>query len=159
MTNHSQPPASLMACSPRFLVLRVNAWKRDRVPSCSMAQICVLLLSLALAGMPAQAQVGFDRPGGDYASFALRSGDPAQCAARCERDSRCRAWAFSYPATESANAICWLKSRVTPRVAATCCVSGVRGAGIIELSSGPIEFAIDRSGGDYRQFELPPDPS
>jgi hypothetical protein len=116
---------------------------------------------LALLGVSgsASAQVGYDRPGGDYTSAPSRSGDPAQCAARCERDSRCRAWAFSYPATENANAICWLKSRVTPRVAATCCVSGVRGAGIIQLNSGPIEFAIDRSGGDYRHFELPPDPA
>src|SRR4249920_2437348 len=66
-----------------------------------------LLVALALLGAPAKAQVGFDRPGGDYASFPMRSGDPAQCAARCERDARCRAWAFSYPITESANAVCW----------------------------------------------------
>ncbi len=116
-------------------------------------------LSLLAVGGLAHAQVGYDRPGGDYTSAPSRSGDPAQCAARCERDSRCRAWAFSYPATENANALCWLKSRVTPRVAATCCVSGVRGAGIIEMNSGPIEFAIDRAGGDYRHFELPPDPT
>ena len=57
------------------------------------------------------AQVGTDRPGGDYASYPMRSGDPAQCAARCERDPRCLAWAFSYPMTESSNAVCWLKSR------------------------------------------------
>ena len=106
---------------------------------------------------PAVAQVGFDRPGGDYSSVPVRSGDPAQCAARCERDPRCRAWAFSYPATESANAVCWLKSRVMPRVAATCCVSGVRGTGVIEPPSGPIEFGVDRNGGDYRHFELPAD--
>ncbi len=115
-----------------------------------------LMLVLVLA-TPAGAQVGYDRWGGDYASFVLRSGDPAQCAARCERDARCRAWAFSYPATESANAVCWLKSRVTPRIPASCCVSGVRGAGVIEPHGGPVEFAIDRVGGDYRQFEVPPD--
>jgi hypothetical protein len=103
--------------------------------------------------------VGYDRPGGDYASSQVRSADPAQCAARCERDSRCRAWAFSYPATENGNAMCWLKSRVTPRVAVPCCVSGVRGAGVIEPRSSVIEFAIDRVGGDYRSFELPPDPT
>jgi hypothetical protein len=124
---------------------------------------CFVLLSLLLAlialAAPAQAQVGFDRPGGDYASFVLRSGDPAQCASRCERDSRCRAWAFSYPATENAGAVCWLKSRVLPRVATNCCVSGVRGAGVIEPRGGPIEFSIDRIGGDYRHFDLPPDPS
>jgi hypothetical protein len=118
-----------------------------------------LWLAFAAPGKPAHAQVDYDRPGGDYTSFPLRSGDPAQCAARCERDSRCRAWAFSYPMTESANAACWLKSRVTARVATTCCVSGVRGAGIIEPQGGPIEFSIDRVGGDYRHFDMPPDPS
>jgi hypothetical protein len=107
----------------------------------------------------AQAQVGFDGLGSDYTSFPLRSGDPAQCAARCERDQRCRAWAFSYPATENAVAVCWLKSRVPPRVASSCCVSGVRGAGVIEPRSDPIEFGIDRIGGDYRSLELAPDPS
>jgi hypothetical protein len=104
---------------------------------------------------PAFAQVGTDRPGGDYASVTLRSGDPGQCAARCERDQRCRAWAFSYPLTESAAATCWLKSRVTPRVDAACCVSGVRGTGVIEPKRGLIEFGIDRYGGDLRHFEMP----
>ncbi len=118
-----------------------------------------LLVALALLGAPAKAQVGFDRPGGDYASFPMRSGDPAQCAARCERDARCRAWAFSYPITESANAVCWLKSRVMPRIASTCCVSGVRGTGVIEPRIGPIESGVDRFGGDYRQFDVPADPS
>jgi len=126
---------------------------------CSIWQICILLASLAISEIPARAQVGFDRPGGDYASFTLRSGDPAHCAARCERDSRCRAWAFSYPATESAGAVCWLKSRVLPRIATNCCVSGVRGAGVIEPGGGPIEFSIDRIGGDYRHFDLPSDPT
>jgi hypothetical protein len=114
---------------------------------------------VVLIGASAWAQVGFDRPGSDYASFSLRSGDPAHCAARCERDSRCRAWAFSYPVTESTNAVCWLKSRVPPRVRASCCASGVRGTGLIEPRSGPVEFAIDRTGGDYRHFELSPDPT
>jgi len=118
-----------------------------------------LLIALAVSGATARAQVGFDRAGGDYASFPMRSGDPAQCATRCERDPRCRAWAFSYPVTESANAVCWLKSRVTPRFAAPCCVSGVRGTGVIEPKTASNEFGVDRNGGDYRQFELPADSS
>jgi hypothetical protein len=121
--------------------------------------ICALLVALVAANAPAWAQVGYDRPGGDYLSTPLRSGDPATCAARCERDARCRAWAFSYPVTENPSAICWLKSKVTPRVATTCCVSGVRGAGVIEPYTGPIEYSIDRPGGDYRNFELPADPT
>jgi hypothetical protein len=117
-----------------------------------------LLFFMALTA-PALAQVGFDRPGGDYASAPLRSGDPAQCAARCERDGRCRAWAFSYPMTEGANALCWLKSRVTSRIAASCCVSGVRGVGVIAPKTGPVEFAVDRIGGDYRHFDMAADPT
>jgi hypothetical protein len=116
-----------------------------------------LLSALILLGAPARAQVGFDRPGGDYASFPLRSADPALCAARCERDGRCRAWGFSYPATESANAVCWLKSKVTPRIASPCCVSGVRGVGVIEPRTGVVEFGFDRFGGDYRQFDTATD--
>jgi hypothetical protein len=118
-----------------------------------------LLIALAVSAATARAQVGFDRAGGDYASFPMRSGDPAQCATRCERDPRCRAWAFSYPVTESANAVCWLKSKVMPRFAAPCCVSGVRGTGVIEPKTGANEFGVDRNGGDYRQFELPADSS
>src|SRR2546421_6249680 len=118
-----------------------------------------LLLALTAHVAVARAQVGFDRPGSDYASLSMRSGDPAQCAARCERDARCRAWAFSYPATENANAVCWLKSKVMPRFEAACCASGVRGTGVIEPKSGATEFGVDRNGGDYRHFEVPDDSS
>ena len=120
-----------------------------------MTSLSVALLTLG----PAGAQVGFDRPGGDYTSFVVGSGDPAACATYCERDARCRAWAFSYPVTEHANAVCWLKSEVTTRVAGTCCISGVRGAGVSEPRAGAIEFSIDRLGGDYRKIELAADPS
>ena len=118
---------------------------------------CGVLAALVLTTASVAAQVGTDRPGGDYASAVIRSGDPAQCSARCERDQRCLAWAFSYPMTESTNAICWLKSRVTPRIEASCCVSGVRGTGVIEPRNGPIEFGIDRYGGDLRHFDIVPD--
>jgi len=117
------------------------------------------LAVLAMLSAPARAQIGYDRPGGDYFSFPSRSADPAQCAARCERDPRCRAWAFSYPNTESANAVCWLKNRVMARVASTCCVSGVRGTGVIEPRNAPIEFGVDRNGGDYRHFDISADPN
>jgi hypothetical protein len=122
----------------------------------SLSRIIWLLLALflALAPAPALAQVGYDRPGGDYVSVPLRTADPAACAARCERDPRCRAWGFSYPVTESSNAICWLKSRVPPRVAASCCASGVRGTGVIEPRTGEMEFGFDRLGGDLRHFDI-----
>ena len=114
--------------------------------------------AIAAAG-PAQAQSGYDRRGGDYTSFQIRNGDPAVCASRCERDARCRAWSFSYPRTTFALATCWLKNKVPPRNEDKCCVSGVRGAGVIQPRRGPIEYSIDRTGGDYRNIEVAPDAS
>jgi hypothetical protein len=123
-----------------------------------LSTLCASVLLLLAIGS-AHAQVGFDRPGGDYNNFVSRPADPNLCASRCEHDAHCRAWSFSYPVTEDANAMCWLKSEVHARVAAPCCVSGVRGAGVVEPHSGTTEFAIDRPGGDYRNFELTSDPS
>lgn len=112
---------------------------------------------LAFAVGVACADVGFDRPGGDYEKFVVKSGDPAECALRCERDGRCRAWAFSYPRTEAVEAVCWLKNRVPPRVASPCCVAGVRGAGVNEPISKDLEYGIDRFGGDYHNIDIEPD--
>ena len=125
------------------------------------AAIMGIAVWLATAGVglaPALAQSGFDRPGGDYSSFTVANGDPAACATRCERDNHCRAWSFSYPSGSGSPAMCWLKREVVPRVEASCCVSGVRGAGVIEPQTGDLEYSIDRTGGDYRAFETPPDP-
>lgn len=118
----------------------------------------VLTLVALLVATAARAQVHYDRPGGDYASASVRSGDPAVCAMRCERDARCRAWSFAYPTASSA-AICWLKNHVPKRVDSPDSVSGVRGAGVIEPKRGAVEYSIDRGGGDYRNFELPSDPT
>lgn len=121
-----------------------------------LRMFCTIALVSLSAGVHAQS--GYDRPGGDYTSFQVRGGDPAVCAARCERESRCRAWSFSYPLTATAHPVCWLKSRVTPAVENDCCVSGVRGAAVAEPKTGAAEYAIDRFGGDYRDFSLPADP-
>jgi hypothetical protein len=124
----------------------------------------VALSTLLVRGAPALAQANFDRPGGDYASYQLQSGDPADCALLCERDRRCRAWNFRYPGTDDpgterpAVAVCWLKSTVPERVPSPASVSGVRGAGVIELRNSAIEMSIDRPGGDYKNFTLPSSP-
>jgi hypothetical protein len=122
----------------------------------------IVLIGALAAGLlagPAQAQTGFDRRGGDYLNFPIRSGDPAVCAARCERESRCRAWSFAYPHTTNVLATCWLKNQVPPRNQDECCVSGVRGAGVIEPRVAGIEYGIDRVGGDYRNFDVAMDPA
>lgn len=117
------------------------------------ASLAGLILILGLMA-PASAQMGFDRPGGDYARASVETRDPADCAMVCERDRRCRAWSFTFPATPQAAAACWLKNTLPPRVHDDCCVSGVRGAGVIEPRGGLIEMFIDRLGGDYRNFDI-----
>jgi hypothetical protein len=106
----------------------------------------------------AAAQAGYDRPGGDFMHAPVPSGDPAACAARCEREKNCRSWSFSYPSASGEPAMCWLKREVTRSIPSPCCVSGVRGAALIEPQIRGLEFSIERSGGDYRSFDIPPDP-
>jgi len=118
---------------------------------------CLMTLTLFAAVFgpePAVAQSAFDRPGSDYLSAPVRSGDPVDCALLCERDRRCHAWSFNYPTDPAIGAVCWLKSNVPARVPDNCCVSGVRGAGVVEPRNGAIETSIDRFGGDYRSFDL-----
>jgi hypothetical protein len=116
--------------------------------------VTLALLAGAVAARPAQAQANFDRPGGDYQSSPVPSGDPADCALVCERDRRCRAWSFNYPTDIVGGAVCWLKSNVPVRIQDNCCVSGVRGAGVVEPRNNAIETSIDRFGGDFRNFDL-----
>src|SRR5918912_645060 len=116
--------------------------------------VVLALWAVALPVRPASAQANFDRPGGDYLREDILSGDPADCALLCERDRRCRAWTFAYPTNTSEGAVCWLKSSVPTRAADNCCISGVRGAGVVEPRLDGIETSIDRFGGDYKNFQL-----
>jgi len=116
--------------------------------------VTLAFLAAATVTRPALAQANFDRPGGDYLSSPVDSGDPADCALTCERDRRCRAWSFNYPTDIVGGAICWLKSNVPTRTQDNCCVSGVRGAGVVEPRNSATETSIDRTGGDYRNFDL-----
>ena len=116
--------------------------------------VTLAFLAAAISARPALAQANFDRPGSDYVSAPVVSGDPADCALVCERDRRCRAWSFNYPTDITSGAVCWLKSSVPARVQNDCCVSGVRGAGVVEPRNGAVETSIDRFGGDYKNFDL-----
>src|ERR1700690_844219 len=116
--------------------------------------VTLAFLAAATTMQPAYAQANFDRPGGDYTSSAVPSGDPAGCALVCERDRRCRAWSFNYPSDTAGSAVCWLKNSVPARIEDICCVSGVRGAGVVEPRNNAVETSIDRFGGDYRSFDL-----
>ena len=83
--------------------------------------VTLAFLAAAISARPALAQANFDRPGSDYVSAPVISGDPADCALVCERDRRCRAWSFNYPTDITEGAVCWLKSSVPARVQSNCC--------------------------------------
>jgi hypothetical protein len=135
--------------SDRLKALRL--WSGHLLLACVGA--LVFFIALAAPG-PAYAQSNFDRPGGDYQSSPVPSGDPAECALVCERDRRCRAWSFNYPNDITRPAVCWLKNSIPARITDDCCVSGVRGAGVVEPRNVAVETSIDRAGGDYRSFDL-----
>jgi len=126
-------------------------WGRRLLRACWVTSAFLVAITVA---RPAHAQSNFDRPGGDYQNAPVASGDPLDCALVCERDRRCRAWSFSYPTEIGSSAICWLKNTVPARVEDACCVSGVRGAGVVEPRNSAIETSIDRFGGDYRNFDV-----
>jgi hypothetical protein len=138
---------------PRDAISRKQSfmWRGRLLRACLVTSV---ILAVVMPARSAQAQANFDRPGGDYQSSAVASGDPADCALVCERDRRCRSWSFSYPTDTAGGAVCWLKSNVPARTQDNCCVSGVRGAGVVEPKNTAIETSIDRFGGDYRNFDV-----
>jgi hypothetical protein len=143
----------MTAREPRDAISRKQSfmWRGRLLRACLLTSA---ILAVVMPARSAQAQANFDRPGGDYQSSVVTSGDPADCALVCERDRRCRSWSFSYPTDTAGGAVCWLKSNVPARTQDNCCVSGVRGAGVVEPKNTAIETSIDRLGGDYRNFDV-----
>ena len=65
---------------------------------------------------------GFDRPGSDYRSFAVPSGNyRTGCQRACQTDGRCQAWTFVKPTK-----ICYLKNGLPAKRRDPDMVSGIR---------------------------------
>src|SRR3954451_14054006 len=111
-----------------------------------LLRACLVTLALlASAGAPtppARAQANFDRPGGDYQSSRVPTGDPADCALVCERDRHCRAWSFYYPTDLVTGALCWPKSSVPPLPPDSSCVPAARGTRVVESLKRPAPPSI-----------------
>src|SRR5258708_4672516 len=93
-----------------------------------LLRACLLIsavLAATTATRPAHAQANFDRPGSDYQSSPVASGDPADCALVCERDRRCRAWIYARPGYVGREAHCSLKKEIKPPRRKAGFVSGV----------------------------------
>src|SRR6478735_6727328 len=122
-----------------FISRRLQDMTMARGRMLRLARGLALLCVLPVLASSATAQTNFDRPGGDYQSRVVNSGDPQTCAQRCERDRKCLAWSFSYP-SGSERAVCWLKDKVLPRVEAVGVISGVRGSTIVEQRDTTVEM-------------------
>ncbi len=87
-----------------------------------------LMLPVFFLSAPAWAgnMADTDLPGGDYRNFSLISPVPSFCANVCARDSRCKAWTFSWPGKRGKRAKCFLKDKLTKKSSDTCCISGVK---------------------------------
>jgi hypothetical protein len=64
-----------------------------------------------------------DRPGNDFADFALPNADPRLCQGECADDGSCSAWTY----VEGVPPHCWLKNpKPAPKKNSDCCVSGTK---------------------------------
>jgi hypothetical protein len=67
-----------------------------------------------------------DRPGSDYSFFSVPSADPEACLKACMVDENCKSFTLVRAGVQGPDARCFLKHSVSPPVADSCCVSGVR---------------------------------
>lgn len=74
-----------------------------------------------VSGLPRRLEVGVNRSGADYASFA--TADAEACSGACGRDHACQAFTF-------AGGTCWLKSTTPAASACGNCTSGVPRRGL-----------------------------
>ena len=81
-----------------------------------------------IASGAASLEANVNRPGSDYRSFDLASGQPEECRDTCAVEPQCVAFTFVNPGVQGPSARCWLKSAVPPPNPNACCVSGVKNA-------------------------------
>lgn len=98
------------------------------------------------------AQVGIDRPGGDYKR--MNTTNASACRSACVDDRRCDSFTYLPAVTSGSSAVCVLKEGVpAPRSAQGGIASGI-------VRQNGFEYAVDRPGSDYRNFDLTrPDPA
>jgi hypothetical protein len=74
---------------------------------------------------PYSTQYGIDRPGSDYDRIAV-AGGPEACESACDRDARCRAFAWVKAGVQGSSALCWLKSEAPAAKPGANTASGVK---------------------------------
>ncbi len=70
-------------------------------------------------------EVGYDRNGNDYRSFAMDGANAASCRDACREDTRCRAFTWTRPGYQDPTGMCWLKDAAPPTSRLAEATSGV----------------------------------
>jgi hypothetical protein len=103
--------------------------------------VMLSLLLLSSVSIAQQASVsyepGTDRPGSNYRNFDLEQPDVDFCVEACQKDPRCKAFTYVNPGVQGPKARCWLKDAVPPAKSSSCCISGVKTAGVTQSQSPP----------------------
>lgn len=101
---------------------RAKCWLKNAIPAAVPNNCCT-------SGVPVrEIEASIDRPGSDYTSMDLASGDPQLCQAACKKDgSKCLAWTFVKAGAQGAKPRCWLKTAIPAAVTNSCCTSGAPG--------------------------------
>lgn len=79
----------------------------------------------AAAGAVGALEVGFDRNGNDYRSFAMNGAGAEACREACRDDARCRAFTWTRPGYQDPTGMCWLKDAVPAQSRLPEATSGV----------------------------------
>jgi hypothetical protein len=97
------------------------------------------------------------RDGPHYREFDLAQADPKLCQKACIGESRCAAWNYRKPEGRTdLRPHCWLLDRALPSRTADGLMAG---GAVTRPGATSFEEETDRSGQDYRQFDLSvPDP-
>lgn len=113
-----------------------------------IALVLALVFPLAASAQRMPEERGYDHRGGDYDDF--RADDVQECRRACERDRRCRAYAFNLR-TE----VCYLKDEVHARQRNLDTVTGTKERWAEEVDRDrdfSEEEGYDYRGGDYDSF-------
>jgi LGFP repeat/PAN domain len=101
-----------------------RCWLKGSMPRQQAHTCCVSGIRTEVQPLKMSAMEGdVDRPGNDFADFALPNADPRLCQGECADDGSCSAWTY----VEGVPPHCWLKNpKPAPKKNSDCCVSGTK---------------------------------
>lgn len=122
-----------------FTLIRAGAYNPNDPPMCYLMSKAteVVSHSCCISAVKKENGVDFrannltveydtDRPGEDYHVFDLPEDNFELCRSACAADANCKAYTFTKPGFQAANARCWLKTSVPESGKSSCCISGTK---------------------------------